>query len=160
MSFGLMMMVCILFTLLIVILWLIDGIDEDNKNEIKFKNIHDYIKYHYEYLLQVHFRLSNPDILKKLQLKLDKLSLKNYEVENNLDDIVDHYNNIQKYVVSRDVCLVALKYRKWKLPNNHADITKNIEDLMTIHSNLGDNIAARRTFEYLMKRRDYSRFVC
>ena len=64
-----MMMVCILFTLLIVILWLIDGIDEDNKNEIKFKNIHDYIKYHYEYLLQVHFRLSNPDILKKLQLK-------------------------------------------------------------------------------------------
>ena len=146
-------------TFLLVGVWLIQALNEKCENEIKFKNIHELIEYHYKYLLKFYTSQSN-DNSKNLHKKLNEPRSEDFNIiAEKLDDLIYHYNNIGKYIESRNLCLTALNLRKWNLPDKHVDITKNMDDLMKIHSNLCDYDAARRVFEHQMEKRNYRKFL-
>ena len=154
-----MLLLFFFLILLLVVAWLIDALNEKCENEIEFKNIHKLIEYHYKYLLKFYSR-QNDDNSKNIQKKLKEPLSEDFNIIlEKLDDLISYYNNIGKYIESRNLCLTALKLRKWNLPDKHDDITKNMNDLMLIHSNLCDYNAARLIFEHQIEKRNYINFL-
>merc|ERR1719408_225178 len=99
-------------------------------------------------------------MIKKLELKLKENYINDLnKIASILDEITMCYSYIGNNLASKDVCLQALKLRRWYLPEKHKDVEMNLEKLMMIHSSLEDHKAARSIFEYKMERVNYSRYL-
>ena len=117
-------------------LWYIQAFNEINKVD-KFNNIFELIEYHQRYLVESNIRIGNDECSKKFQMQLNEPCTKNYnKIAEKLDNIASSYNEMGKYIESRNIYIEALKLRKWIYPENHPDIENNLNNLMKSHSNL------------------------
>ena len=158
-STSIILILLLFLTFLLLTIWCIQALNEDYNN-IKFNNIYDFIDYHYENLLKSYQRIDNKQMIKKLELKLKENYINDLnKIASILDEITMCYSNIGNNLASRDVCLQALKLRRWYLPEKHKDVEMNLEKLMMIHSSLEDHKAARNIFEYKMDRVNYFRYL-
>ena len=133
---SIILILLLFLTFLLLTIWCIQALNEDYNN-IKFNNIYDFIKYHYENLLKSCQRIDNKRMIKKLELKLKENYVNDLnKIASILDEITMCYSYIGNNLASKDVCLQALKLRRWYLPEKHKDVDKNLEKLMTIHTSL------------------------
>ena len=140
-------------------IWYIQAFNEINKIDT-FNNIFELIEYHQRYLVEAYIRIGNDECSKKFQIQLNEQCTTNYnKIAEKLDNIASSYNEMGKYIESRNIYVEALKLRKWIYPENHPDIENNLNNLMISHSNLKDYRAARSIFEYQMQQRNYKNFL-